>query len=38
MTREKKISFDLNEYCLLFAETMDIETVKAFQHVSSISV
>ena len=34
MTREKKIAFDLNEYCLLFAETMDVETVKAFQHVS----
>ena len=35
MTRERALVYALNEYCLLHAEAMDVETVKAFQHVSA---
>ena len=35
MTRERALVYELNEYCLLHAESMDVETVKAFQHVSA---
>jgi len=35
VTRERALVYELNEYCLLHAEAMDVETVKAFQHVST---
>lgn len=35
MVKEKELAYDLNEYCLINAEKLDVETIKAFQHVSA---